>query len=177
MKLTRESVIMVVVLAGLVTGSVLGIYRPQSRALADVQQEIATRKAALESDSAKTAVLPDMIRRIQELKSTYGDFDRQLPKSKELGGFLQEIASIQSKSNLAGGQIDTQNPISGPLYNTMPITMRQKGSYLALADYLRRINEMARLARVQRLIIQAPYDGDPSQLDIELVMNIYFTKS
>lgn len=177
MKFTRETVIMMVVLAGLVAGSVLGVYRPQSQAMAALQQDISTRKAGLKSDSDKAGVVPDMLRTVEALKSRYHDFDRRLPRSTELDGFLREITAVQSKCRLSCERMDTQSPVAGQLYNTTPITMRQKGSYLALADFLRQINDMARLTRVQRLIIQAPQDGDGSQLDIELVMNIYFTKT
>ena len=176
MKLTRESMIMLLVLAGLVVGSILGVYRPQARATAAVREEILSHKALLTTNSAKAAVVPDMLRKVEALKSRYNNFDSRLPQSKELGTFLKEIAAVQSQSNLAGGRMDTQNPVSGQLYNTMPISIRQTGSYLALADFLRRISVMARLTRVQRLVIQTPRDGDPDQLDIELVMNIYFTK-
>ena len=176
MKLTRESVIMLVVLAGLVIGSYLGVYRPQARATAAVREQIATRKAQLATNSAQAAVVPDMVRKIEALKNRYTDFDSQLPQSKELGTFLKAIAAVQSQSDLAGGRMDTQNPVTGQLYNTMPISMRQTGPYLALTDFLRRVNEMDRLTRVQRLVIQMPRDGNSNELDIELTMNIYFTK-
>ena len=177
MKITRESMVMVAILAAAVAASVLGVYLPQSRAMAGVEQQISDRRGMLQANAEKAAAVPQIARRVRDLMGRYNNFDRRLPRSQELGGFLKEISKIQSESNLSGGRMDTQNPVTGQLYNTMPITMRQTGSYLALAEFLRQINQMARLTRVQRMMIQASRDGDPARLDIELVMNIYFTKN
>jgi hypothetical protein len=52
--------------------------------------------------------------------------------------------------------------------------MTFEGDFLALARFLRRIDTMARLTRVEKLIIQPGARGD--ELSIELGMNIYFTE-
>jgi len=175
-KFTRQSWVMVAVAVALVTAAVVGVYRPQNRKLHDLRTQITTQKLALESDAKRAAVVPEMLRKVQEMKGRYKDFDRRLPRSKELGGFLQEITQIQSGSHLSEARMETGNPASEELFNTMPIRMRFRGSYLALAEFLKNIEGMERITRVQKLAILSPKDGG-DVLEIELMMNIYFTKT
>ena len=175
-RITKENWYMLAVAAGLVVAATLLVYRRQSSRLEQLREQIATEKLAMEADSNKAAVVPDMLRSVMDMKRRYKDFDRRLPKSKELGGFLQEITAIRSQSDLQGGRMDTGNPVSEYLYNTMPIKMSFEGSYLALARFLEQISKMQRLTRVQKLLITAPGDGFGKDLGIELFMNIYFTK-
>jgi len=175
--MNRENWIVLGLMVAVLFGSYRMIYRPQCLQLNRLRDELAAKKSVLETDMEKAAVIPQMIKQVQEMKTTYKDFDCRLPRSKELGGFLREISSIQEQSNLSGATMNTQNPVSGDLYNTMPITMRLKGKYLALAEFLKRMDTMARLTRVQRLMIQKAKSTDKGDLDIELLMNIYFTKN
>ena len=72
--------------------------------------------------------------------------------------------------------METGSPISEELFNTMPIRIRLRGQYLALTDFLRRLGSMQRLTRVQRLMISIP-EEEGGDLGIELLLNIYFTKT
>jgi len=175
-KLSRENWIMLGLAAGLTVAAIFLVYIPQSRALNTIKTQIATQKIALNDGAKRASVVPDMVRKVENMKSRYKDFDHRLPKSKELGGFLQEITAIRKASELLESRMDTGTPTSEELFNTMPIKLRFHGRYLALADFLRRLDGMQRLTRVQRLLIAGPKEqgGD---LDIELQVNIYFTKT
>ena len=176
-RITKENWYMLALAVGLVAGAMLLVYRPQSVRLEQLREQIATEKLAMEADSDRAAIVPDMLRSVMNMKRRYKDFDRRLPKSKELGGFLQEITAIRSESDLQGGRMDTGNPASEELYNTMPIKMSFEGSYLGLAEFLNKLGGMQRLTRVQKLLITTPRGGFGTDLDIELFMNIYFTKT
>lgn len=167
---------MSVLTVAFVTSAIVAVYLPQARELRSIKTMVASRRLALEESSKKAAVIPRMMREVQALKSRYKDFDRRLPRSKELGGFLQEITAIQQDSALMDPRMETGSPISEELFNTMPIKMRLRGRYMALTDFLKRLGNMQRLTRVQRLMI-ASMGEDSSELGIELLLNIYFTKT
>jgi len=162
-----------VVLAGL-TATALAVYRPQSRQMAQVQQEITAEKLALEAGAQKVAHLPELLREVQRMKRLYKDFDRRLPHSKELGAFLKEISGILSERDLAGAEIKPGVPRPGALFQTFPIGMTFRGRYLALADFLERMHGMERFTRVRALNVRDPGDGEP--LAVQLQLNIYFTE-
>ncbi len=175
-KLTHENWLVLVLTAVIAITVVLVVYVPQGRRLESVKTKIATQKLTLEDGMTKAAVVPQMARNVQNLKGRYKDFDRRLPKSRELGAFLQEITSIQEGSALSDARMDTGSPVSEELFNTMPIKMHFRGQYLALADFLRRLTNMQRITRVQQLLITCP-NAEGEDLDIEVLVNIYFTKT
>lgn len=173
---TTECWIMPVLTVAMVVGAIVAVYVPLGRKLQCIRTGIASRKLELAESSKRAAVVPRMMREVETLKGRYKDFDSRLPRSKELGGFLQEITAIQQNSALVDPRMETGSPASEELFNTMPIKMRLRGRYMALTDFLRRLGQMRRLTRVQRLMISIPQqEGD--DLSIELLLNIYFTKN
>jgi hypothetical protein len=146
--------------------------------------------------------------------------DKRLPRQKELGGFLKEISSILEEgetvdaavpgagagsdngangvaspaaSKLAVQLIEPGSPTRGELFNTLPITMKFRGSYRQACSLAKRLEQMERLTRIQKLSITkgscpndqaaAENDADPgasprggSGMDVEIKMNIYFTE-
>jgi Tfp pilus assembly protein PilO len=176
LKHTCETWMMSAVTVTLVIVAVGAVYVPQARELKSVKTMIAAKKLALEDSAKKAAVVPQMMREVQSLKSRYKDFDSRLPHSKELGGFLQEITAIQQNSALVDPRMETGSPSSEELFNTMPIRIRLRSRYLALTDFLRNLGNMKRLTRVQRLMIMTP-EKEGDELSVELLLNIYFTKT
>jgi Tfp pilus assembly protein PilO len=176
-RMTRDCWIVLGLVGVLVGGTVALVFLPQGRQLDELRTQIAARKTALESDAQKVAIVPEMLRQVQEMKQRYRDFDRKLPKRKELGGFLREISGNLSEERLASQLIEPGNPSREELFNTLPIGMKFHGSYLSLASFLKRLDEMQRLSRVEKLKISCNAKDDSAALDIEVLLDIYFTES
>ena len=175
LKPVRDSWIVLGIVALLGTAATGLVYQPQRKTLRRLQSDIATRRNSLKAESQKAAIVPDMLRRIHEMKSRYKDFDRRLPKQKELGGFLREISRNLAAEKLTDLLINPANPSREELFHMLPIVMRFKGGYLSLTSFLGRVAEMERLTRVRNL--HATVEPKDGYLDIELQMNIYFTES
>jgi Tfp pilus assembly protein PilO len=176
MKPTKDNVIMLSLLGVFVTGAIVFVYVPQGRTLNELAAEVAARKQDLESQTREAAVVPELFRRVYAMKARYPNFQRRLPKRKELGGFLREITGQLSDDGLSNQLIEPGSPSKEEFFNTLPIIMRFKGSYLSLGSFLERIDRMERLTRVQKLSVTSPKDSG-GELDIELQLNIYFTES
>ncbi|MCK4602066.1 MAG: type 4a pilus biogenesis protein PilO [Phycisphaerae bacterium] len=165
------------ILAAMITAAVTLVYTPQSRKIDDIRTRIASRKVAAESESRQIAIVPDLMHKVEQLKSRYKNFDRKLPKSKELAGFLREISGELAKdSNLVSEKYQPGSPSQEDLFHTLPIKMELRGSFLSLARFLKRIENMERLARVEKLIVEQRSD-EKEELKIEMRLNIYFTES
>ena len=172
-KMPKDTWIMGGGLVVLILAVTVIVYLPQGRKIDDVQTKIASEKAMLRSNEQRAAILPDVARRVEEMRTLYRELDRRIPARTELGGFLREISSHLESDRLSSQLIEPGNPSREELFLTLPIIMRFQGSYLALAEFLKQIHGMQRLARVQKIkIASAP---GKSALDIELQMNIYFT--
>ncbi len=175
MRLTRDNLIGLGVLAVVIAGYFLLIYRSQSVALADVRDRTAQAKRQLQDDQLRAQRVPLMVREIQAMRERYNqEWDRRLPQRKELAGFLRDVASNLAQEQLSNEIIQPGNPTRSPLYNCLPIKMKFEGGFLALAGFLKRVDAMARLTRVEQLKIDS--SGKDGKLMVEVGMNIYFTE-
>jgi len=172
-KLKKDTWIMLGVMAAVVVATTAVVYMPQTRKLEDMRAQITSQKALLASNAQRAAVLPEVAGRVEQMKILYQELDRRIPGRTELGGFLREISEHVQNSKLTNELIEPGNPSREELFHTLPIIMKLRGPYLALADFLKRIGKMQRLARVQKLNVSS--DPKTGELEIELQMNIYFT--
>ena len=175
MSFSRDSLIVPGALLAITAGYLVVVCRAQSAALGQVRDRAAGAKRRLEADNLRASRLPPMVREIEAMKRRYNkDWDRRLPQRQELADFLREIASNLAQERLANEIIQPGNPSRGPLYDCLPIKMKFEGDFLSLAGFLKRVDEMTRLTRVENLRITP--DADGRKLLIELGMNIYFTE-
>ncbi len=152
------------------------VHSPQARRLAAVREKIARRDIECQENAAKADAIPVMVCEVDRLKKEFKDFDRRLPKQKELAEFLREISNTGESHRLANQVIRPGNPSIGPLYNRMPIIMDFSCTFPDLVGFLQKMNEMTRLTRVER-IRMSPVASHSENLDIRMQVNIYFTKS
>ena len=172
---SRDSLIVLGILTVIVVTYMAVIHRWQSNSLDGVRGRIAEGERLLQANGQKATHVPAMIRQVERMKQRFNkDWDRRLPQGTELDGFLREIYANLAQERLFNQVMRPGDPTRGPLYNRLPITMTFEGDFLALARFLRRIDTMARLTRVEKLIIQPA--GGGNELSIELGMNIYFTE-
>jgi Tfp pilus assembly protein PilO len=173
--LSRDSIVMLAVAAVMVAVAVVAVYMPQGRQLDQIKAQIAQKEASIQDDALKVAVVPAMTREAQSLETRYKDFGRKLPHQKDLHEFLLEIDASVRHENLKNSLTEPGKPSREELFNTLPIIMKFKGDYLALGRFLRELEGMERLTRVQKLLIAS--DGSGGDLNIEVQLNIYFTES
>ena len=180
MRLGKDSWIVLGILAVMVAGAVLFVYRGQGKKLDEFKTRITATRAALKAQGQTVAVVPEFIKQVESMRARYKNFDRRLPLRQELGGFLRDISAHLGDEKFSDQLIEPGSPTREDLFHTLPIIMRFKGSYLTSVDFFKRIDEMERLTRIQKLKITrkpAKGDEDDSKLDIELQLNIYFTES
>ena len=191
MQFTKDSLVALLLLVAGVAVAMMFVYVPQDKELRSLQKKIVSQKREIGRRTDRASVVPKLLRETAAMKARYKNFDRRLPQQKELGGFLREISGHISSDRFSQQIIEPGRPAREPLFNTLPIIMKFKGSYLGLGTFLDQINKMERLTRVQRLTINAPMPGADGgegkngkthkmladTLDIELQLNIYFSAS
>lgn len=176
-KFSKDNLTMLAILCVMMVVAALVFYWPQSRELDSLRTQIETEKNTTATYAAKVAVVPDLRRQVEEMKYRYKDFDRRLPKQRELGGFLLEITENLEKERLDNPFIEPGSPAREESFHTLPIIMKFQGNYLSLASFLKRIDTMERLTRVQKLHITVDPKSAEPKIDCELRLNIYFTES
>ena len=178
---TRNNFIVLAILAAIISAAMVLVYIPQQQELTRLRTAISRENVRMSENARLCSGVPAMIRQVQDLKKCYVNFDQRLPKQIELGGFLREISGDLSQENLVNQLIEPGNPRRSELFHTLPITLRFRGTYLSLASFLKRLSQMERLTQVERITVsnkgEPPKLGESWNLDIELLMNIYFVES
>lgn len=174
----KENWLIFPAVAAAVVAATMMMYVPQSRELKKLRTQIVSQQRSLKADSAMASVVPSLLEQVEAMQFRYKDFDRRLPKRQELGGFLRQISAHLERENLSGQLIEPGSPAHEEIFHTLPIIMRFNGSYLSVASFLKSLEGMERLTRVQKLrVTHDAKAGLPGQLDVELHINIYFTES
>jgi Tfp pilus assembly protein PilO len=176
-RVTLDNWIVLGILIAVIATATILVYLPQGRTLDQIRAQTASNKLALESNSVKAAVVPQLVKQLEAMKRRYRGFDRRMPKRKELAGFLKEISSILAAEDLKILNTEPRSPKQEDLFHTLPIIMKLEGPYLSLAKLLGQIDKMERLTRIQRLSVSKDPKKDTQDLNIELQMNIYFTET
>jgi len=178
---TQDNLIVVGILMGIIAAACAVVYYPQNRKLKDLRTQIEQEERRLIETASKAGAVPGMLRQVQEMRNRYTNFDQRLPKKKELGGFLREISGNLGEESLANQTIEPGTPRRDNLFHTLPIVLRFEGPYLSLTSFLKRLGRMERLAQVEKLSISdkpsVKLDGVCRNLNVEVLMNIYFTES
>lgn len=175
MRMARQDMIIGGIFAIMLGGYFLGVWRTQSRWMERARTELAAKRRQVNADTLTASRVDPLRRDIEALKQRYNnDWDRRLPKSQDLAKFLREISGNLAQDNLSSQFFQPGSPNRGPLYNRLPINMKFAGDFLGLGRFLRHIDGMTRLTRVERLTIEPRQDE--AGLNVELGMNIYFTE-
>lgn len=173
-KVSKDTWIFLTAAAVVAVAASLILFLPQRRKLDDLRTRIASQNTLMRSNAERAKILPDVVRRVEEMKAVYRELDRRIPQGKELSGFLQEISQLLQDDKLSSQLMQPGNPSREELFHTYPIILRFEGSYLSVTAFLDRIQKMRRLARVQKLRITP---GPKDKLDVELQLNIYYTRT
>ena len=173
---SRDNLIILGILAVITTTYFAVVYRTQSAVAENISARTAEVKNLLETDAMQASRVPQMLREIERMEHRYNDKDwsRRLPERQELAGFLREITLGLSREKISIRSIQPGNPSPNQRYNYLPITLKFEGDFLALARFLKQINGMTRLTRIERLAINSGQNRE--NLEGEMGMNIYFTE-
>ena len=171
----KQVLVSLAVATVVIGASIAGVILPQEKKLEQLEADIVATQAELAENEVQAQIVPVLAEQVKRMKLQYKDFDRRLPKQDELGGFLETISAHLISSELVDELIERKNPIPGQLFYTLPVSMRLRGSYLNVAQFLDRLEKMERLAKVERMRIHRK--AKDADLDVRLQINIYFTAS
>ena len=170
-KIPNDTWVMVALLAAILGVFTLGIYLPQSRRMSELKAQIARDKSDIDRDAGAVGAVPEMLRKVRDLKEQYKDFDRRLPKEVDVGAFYKEVSASFTEQRLARPYMAIQSPVREELYTVLPIRLQTEGGYLAVGKLLERLDSMERLTLVEKLELKAMPKS--SNVEVSMLVNIY----
>jgi type IV pilus assembly protein PilO len=150
-------------------------YRPAGARLATLRQDIEIKRRELKDNQSRTQIRPVVEQTVNERRRKLERFDKKLPKQQDFGQFYNDITFLGRQSDLSKCAVE---PAAVPRRNDrvveLPIDLRFEGNFLNVFSFLRQIDQMQRLTRVQSLKVIAK--GNTGQVEVQLSMNIYYAE-
>ncbi|MHC4572814.1 MAG: type IV pilus inner membrane component PilO [Planctomycetota bacterium] len=144
--------IMVFVMAGAMTGGFLLFrYLPLSEEKMIVEQTKAAQETAIAKARAESEQLPVLTRRLQELKSAVADYESKVPGNRDLGAFLQQIASMMHEHDLKDQLVQPGKEVRAEGLKCIPINMQCKGGLKQIFEFFGSLQSLDRLVRVEHV--------------------------
>lgn len=168
MSIDRQRIVVFVVVVAIGAGYYLGVWRPLQNRRADLQARIDDQRRQTFLDRQAVQDLPELRRTIEQLRQIVDQDNRNVPRSPELGDLLRRIAAEMAAQNLKDPETQTEPMVTGARFTIIPFSLRFEGRSDQVFAFVRSIESMRRLVRIDDLTI----DADPVSPDQPLSVRI-----
>ena len=154
------------------------------------QSELGEVRAQVEDEENRTQQLQTELERLQQLQENAPRLEARLaeiremvPETNEVPNFIFQVQQAASQAGVRFVQITPQlpkPPPEGAQLAEVPSTVSAKGSYFSMQDFVRRLYDLDRAARIDNLTLAAEESADeeaagPSQeLVLETTTRVFF---
>lgn len=111
------------------------------------KQELAKREQ-FETKQRKAANLGAYRQQMQQMQEAFKDLLRQLPKSTEVPGLIDEISYAASGSGLFSGKLEKDADIKREFYIETPIVISITGSYHQVGEFISKVSALPRIVTI-----------------------------
>lgn len=123
-------------------------------------QEQAALAAAIESNKKQLGVdrkgiqgIDELREHVSELRRSARSVNKIVPHTSDLADVLRRINSELLAQGMSNQEVQTQAIIKGSDFNVIPLSLRFEGEYGGIFEFVKNIEGMARLTRINRLDI------------------------
>ena len=147
----------------------LGLWLPSKIKERKLNEQIANAQRELGFDRASAEGLGQLANEVVELRRIVDSSDKLVPQTSELAALLRELSQQLQKQNVLDQELHTKPLLQGVDYTVIPIDLRFRGSFPALFGFVKEVESMRRLTRINHLEIEGnPANGEPLSAQIEL---------
>ncbi len=151
----------------------LGVYLPQMRRLQQLRADTTSLNAQLDVRSQRLKELKSTFEDVGRAKMTLVHFVDAVPENVRIGEFLEEIDRTAKSNGLTDRNVVPSNPIVGEKVSCLPLDITFRGEFDGIFKFLRHMENMQRIARVQRLELVSPEDAF-GELLLSMTVHVYF---
>jgi len=124
---------------------------PSRQRFRQIEQKRSERLGLISQASVAKTKLPVLAGDIIRLKSIVGDYERRVPETVDLGGFLQEIANLMNSHNLKEQFIQPSGEIPVGELNCIPLNIKCEGDLNQIFAFYKSLQDLDRLIRIEQV--------------------------
>jgi len=141
-------------------------YGPNQRDLADVNAQVAEKRADLDMRRSKTNARGEFERELRELNAELKRAQARLPDQREIADLLSSVAASGRSSGLEITLFRQKPEVAHDFYADVPVEMQMRGTYHDVALFLDRVKRLDRIVNVSDIKMTKPrIEGDRMMLD------------
>jgi Tfp pilus assembly protein PilO len=151
MRIDRDQIRVVLILAALVALFIFAAYRPSLATAQNVRADIQRQKAQLGIAQNESRDLVRLVKNVEELRASLSGAQQYIPNENELADLLRNLSQTLDAQQVTGKELQTKAVIRGADYNVMPVDLKFTGSSKAVTNFITALETMPRLIRIDKL--------------------------
>ena len=141
-------------------------YGPNQADLADVNAQVAQKRADLDMRRSKTNARGEFERELRDLNAELKRAEARLPDQREIADLLSSVAASGRSAGLEIVLFRQKPEVYHDFYADVPVEMQMRGTYHDLALFLDRVKRLDRIVNVSDINMKKPrIEGDRMMLD------------
>ena len=129
-------------------------WSPQVSKLDELSKKKTEQEQRLQAAKNTLLMLEEVKRNAADAEIEYIKLSNRMPSSPELPSLIVEIQNISNDAGVELVSLSPGEPSSTGEYNEMKISAVMNGSYVALIDFLRRVEKASRAFKVDNINIK-----------------------
>ena len=139
-------------------------YNPLQKKLLQVRQVKADRESLISSSVEHEKQLSALKFELEELQNAILNYDSNIPRQRDLGVFLQQIAELINEHDLTEQVVQPGVETDSDGLRSIPVKIQCKGKLPRIFDFYRSLQGLDRMVRIEnvKLVNEKDYRGQVS---------------
>jgi len=128
-------------------------YLPLRKKMAALEQAKVAREAEFATVLSQSRNLPALRIQLEQLVKKVGNYDAKIPARRDIGAFLQNIATLMDRYDLTEQLIEPGQEVEVDTLKCIPVNMRGKGSLEKIFEFFDALKALERLVRIESVTL------------------------
>lgn len=168
MRIESDIVKTTVALIALVGAFVGGLWLPRHREAADLQERIAAREKQIATDEQGAQGIEDLRQAVEDLSRKATQVNHTVPTRTDMAELLRGIGTQIALAKLTEQEVQTESVVAGADYQMIPLSLRCRGPFGGVYDFIHSLESGPRLIRCSRLTLS----GSPAKPEEPLTVRL-----
>ncbi len=147
----KQQIINLTLAIVMVLGFVIFGYLPLNKKTKAVKHMKSEQKLTIDKASIASKQLHVVEEQLRNLQQKLENYDQKIPEQRELGAFLQQMASLMNKHDLKDQLIQPGTEIAIDSLKCIPIKMKCRGNLSQIFEFFKSIQTFDRSVRIEQV--------------------------
>ncbi len=173
MQIDKDQKATFAIIVMLLAGFGFGVYLPNRIEQGQLKDRIAVGQQQLQVNQKNAKGLDDLRVAVEDMRHTLETASKLIPKSNELATFLRSVDSELDHQNMIEAEKLTERIINGRDYNVIPLTLRFRGGYDGVFQFVHNLENEERLIRINRLEVKGKPSKPEEPVDVRVELTTF----